>query len=73
MALKLIFLTLLLFNNSALSESLSEYQRQIQGKLFFNAEEIELLRKKNLLEKFKERPIKNPYEGPIIDVHNHTN
>ena len=73
MALKLIFLTLLLFNNSALSESLSEYQRQIQGKLFFNAEEIELLRKKNLLEKFKERPIKNPYEGPIIDVHNHPN
>ena len=69
----LIIFFVLYFCKNSISESLSDYQTQIQGKKFFSAEEIIELKSKNILEQYKERELSIPYEGPIIDVHDHPN
>jgi hypothetical protein len=71
---KLLVISLFsLVNYSAYSENLSEWQNHIQGNNFFTNKEKLDLKKSNLLEKFKERETSTPYEGPIIDVHDHPN
>jgi len=64
---------ILLISHYSQAETLSDYQTQIQGKKFFSPNEIIALKEKNLLEKYKERQTSNPYNGPIIDVHDHPN
>ena len=71
---KLLVISLFsLVNYSAYSENLSKWQNHIQGNNFFTNKEKLDLKKINLLEKFKERETSTPYEGPIIDVHDHPN
>ena len=71
--LLLTILFILFSCKHSISESLSDYQLQIQGKKFFSSEEIIKLKNKNILEQYKERELTTPYEGPIIDVHDHPN